>query len=434
MNACKQISLVDLSVEIDDGLNETVRSFLEALECVEALYHLQNSNEFSLTLENSIFQQIIKALKRGGRYLSGDEKLDLENKVNLMSQGIYDLSSIGLKDRGKDYMNFIIGRIFSLDKNNRRCYSGALGLVNKSFDNLIEIYDRKLDFFAEKLPLRGNNKNFSIKESAPLMRCIDVFSLVGELNIRHKPICVFFSGGSIESLSTLSKLTVFINVYVRRFQLISKEIARAYMLDYPVIESIDYEDIAKLLLIWLRGHDLGHFYGEDSLGKRMSELDKNYLILHELKSDMAALYNLRHLADDLLKDDFLVKAYVVTIAEMFRYIRRGRFYNYPDTASAYLTYSYLKQNGSIIFHPEERKFGVDFKKLEADIENLTKEVFKIFAEGNVVHARELVNRWGNIIELGQINFPDELEVLEDTSIPHFIDFNFITRDRILAEK
>jgi hypothetical protein len=94
----------------------------------------------------------------------------------------------------------------------------------------------------------------------------------------------------------------------------------------------------------------------------------------------------------------------------------------------------LKQNGSIIFHPEERKFGVDFKKLEADIENLTKEVFKIFAEGNVVHARELVNRWGNIIELGQINFPDELEVLEDTSIPHFIDFNFITRDRILAEK
>jgi hypothetical protein len=434
MNACKQISLVDLSVEIDDGLKETVRRFLEALECVEALYHLQNSNEFSLTLENSIFQQIIKALKRGGRYLSGDEKLDLENKVNLMSQGIYDLSSIGLKDRGKDYMNFIIGRIFSLDKNNRRCYSGALGLVNKSFDNLIEIYDRKLDFFAEKLPLRGNNKNFSIKESAPLMRCIDVFSLAGELNIRHKPICVFFSGGSIESLSTLSKLTVFINVYVRRFQLISKEIARAYMLDYPVIESIDYEDIAKLLLIWLRGHDLGHFYGEDSLGKRMSELDKNYLILHELKSDMAALYNLRHLADDLLKDDFLVKAYVVTIAEMFRYIRRGRFYNYPDTASAYLTYSYLKQNGSIIFHPEERKFGVDFKKLEADIENLTKEVFKIFAEGNVVHARELVNRWGNIIELGQINFPDELEVLEDTSIPHFIDFNFITRDRILAEK
>jgi hypothetical protein len=266
------------------------------------------------------------------------------------------------------------------------------------------------------------------------MRCIDVFSLAGELNIRHKPICVFFSGGSIESLSTLSKLTVFINVYVRRFQLISKEIARAYMLDYPVIESIDYEDIAKLLLIWLRGHDLGHFYGEDSLGKRMSELDKNYLILHELKSDMAALYNLRHLADDLLKDDFLVKAYVVTIAEMFRYIRRGRFYNYPDTASAFLTYSYLKQNGSIIFHPEERKFGVDFKKLEADIENLTKEVFKIFAEGNVVHARELVNRWGNIIELGQINFPDELEVLEDTSIPHFIDFNFITRDRILAEK
>ena len=116
-----------------------------------------------------------------------------------------------------------------------------------------------------------------------------------------------------------------------------------------------------------------------------------------------------------------------------RYIRRGGFYNYPDTASAFLTYSYLKENGSIGFDPIEGKFKVDFDRLETDIENLTGEVFEVFAEGNMSHAKELVNRWGDINQLGQDGLPGELEVLEDTTIPHYIDFNFITKDRILFD-
>ncbi len=434
MDKHKKSAVVDIDFEIDKRLKETVHCFLEALEYVEALYHLQNSSDFSQTLENSFFQKIINSLKRGSQYLSGEEKSDLEERLNLMSKGVYDLFPITLKRCGEDYMDLIVGKIFSLDVENSRRYSGAVGLVNKSFDNLIQVYDSKLDLFAEKLPFSAKNKNSSIGERAPVMRCIDVVSLAGELNIRHKPICVFFSGGVFESLSSLSKLTVFINFYVLRFLLISKEFARFYMVDYPVIENIDYSDIAKMLLIWLRGHDLGHFYGDDSLGENMSELDKDYLILHELKSDMVSLYNLRHLQGDLLSSCQLITAYVVFSAEMFRYIRRGRFYNYPDTASAFLSYCYLKENGAITFDSTKKKFKVDFDTLENCIENLTGELFQIFAEGNVSRARELVNRWGKMKELGQINLPDELGVLEDAELPHFIDFNFITKDKILFDK
>jgi hypothetical protein len=74
---------------------------------------------------------------------------------------------------------------------------------------------------------------------------------------------------------------------------------------------------------------------------------------------------------------------------------------------------------------------VDFSRLETDIENLTKEIFRIFAEGDVTEGTELVNRWGDIKELGEKNLPDELRVIiEDTSIPYYIDFNFITKDRV----
>lgn len=432
MKLSEKSAIVDLAIDVDEEVREPVYSFLEALEFIEMLYHLQNAGEGLLELEGAIFQKIVETLRRGTSYLSGEEKLDLSRKVDSISRGIYDLCSLTLKHKGDDYIDLIIGKILSWDKNNRSCYSGAVGLINKSFDNLIESYDKKLDYFQERLPVSEEYKGISIKKSAPLMRCIDVFSLAGELNIRHKPICVFFSGGASQNLSTLSMMTVFINMYVYRFKLISKGIARKYLEDYSIIKDLDDSTVARLLLIWLRGHDLGHFYGLDSLGKKMSELDKVYLILHELKSDVIALYNLRYLTDELLNDDLLVKAYLVAIAEMFGYIRRGRFYNYPDTASAFLAYCYFRESGSINFDPNEKKFRVDFRKLETDIKDLTEKLLTIFAEGDVTQGVKLLNRWGDIKELGQHGFPSELKVLGDPDIPHYIDFNFVTRDRMLS--
>jgi hypothetical protein len=434
MSMHKQSAIVDLDVKLDERLRETIYSFLQALEYIEVLYHLQNTGEGSISgLEKDIFQRIVVTLRRGAFYLSGEDERNLSKKVESMEQGIYDLCSVTLRHKDEDYIDLILGKILSWDRHNIRCYSGAVGVINKSFDNLIEGYDKKLDLFLENLPVPEEKKGISIKKSAPIMRCIDVFSLAGELNTRHKPICVFFSGGTPQNISTLSRMTVFINIYVSRFKLISNEIARRYFEDYSAMEGLDDTIIAELLLVWLRGHDLGHFYGMDSLGKKMSELDKAYLILHELKSDLIAIYNLRYLTEDLLKDDLLIKAYLVAIAEMFRYIRRGRFYNYPDTASAFLAYSYFRESGSINFDSKTKKFRVDFGKLERDVKSLTAILLNLFAEGDVDEALKLINRWGDIKELGQYGFPSGLEILEDANIPNYIDLNFVARDRLLLD-
>ncbi len=427
----RRSAIFDVFVDFDGELKETIRSFFQALEYVDALYHIQCAGETSLVLEDSLFGRILETLKKSVIYISGEERLDLERKIDRLACGIYDLCSITLKHKGEDYIDLTIGKIFSPDKNYRRYYSGVIGVINKSFDSLIRAYDEKMDCFLRNLPISKKYKVSSIKGSTPVMRCIDVLSLAGELNIEHKPICVFFSGGGSENLSTLSMVTVFINIYVRRFELISREIARKYIENYSIIENLDYETIARLLLLWLRGHDIGHFYGMDLLEKKMSELDRTYLILHELKSDMIALYNLRYLADDLLKGDMLAKAYIVAISEMFRYIRRGGVYEYADTASAYLAYMYFKESGSVEFDKEMKKFRVNLSSLEEDIENLNTNLLQIFAEGDMRRAIELVNRWGNIRELRQHSLPNELVVLEDVDIPHYIDLNFTTKDRIL---
>jgi len=183
------------------------------------------------------------------------------------------------------------------------------------------------------------------------------------------------------------------------------------------------------LILWLRGHDLGHFFGEDKLRGKLSEMDKNYLILHELKSDLISLYNMRFLREDLLKGGLMDKAYVISISEMLRYIRRGNFYLYPDSASAYLTYRYLRESGSLVLDSKIKGIKIDFMKLERDIEDFTMMLLKLFRDGDVTKSVEFVNRWGDIRELAIKKLPVELEFLEDRDIPYYLDFNFVLKER-----
>jgi hypothetical protein len=431
MNRHKKTAIVDISLRIDNASKAPVRSFLQALQLTEAMRCLQLAGELGTRLENEIFQQIIDLLKRGGENLPEIAKADYLGQVEYISRGIYDLCSLKLNWDREEYISLILGKIFSYEKNDLRLYSGAVGVANNIYNTLIKEYDNKLRLCLKKMPFKDVTDEFPDRVEFPDMRCVDVFALAGELNQRHKPICVFFSGIDNANISALTKLIVFINLYILRFQIITMAIAKKLLDGYSVIENLEYKQIGELLLIWLRGHDIGHFCGEDNLGKIMTQQDREYLILHELKSDLISLYMLRFLRDDLLEGENLLKAYLVSLAEMLRYIRRGRFYNYPDSASAFLTYSYFKGHGSIVFNAKANKFKIDRKKLEGDIEEMTFTLLELFSEGDVSRARQFINQWGDLSELGQRKLPDELASLEADDIPYYIDFNFITKNEIL---
>ncbi len=431
MNSYKITAVVDISLRIDDGSKAPVRYFLQVLRLTEAMHDLQLAGELNTRLENEIFQQMIDLLRRGGDNLPEVERADYLGQAESISRGIYDLCSLSLNRNGEEYVNLILGKIFSYEKNDLRLYSGAVGVANNIYDDLIKEYDNKFRVCLKKLPFKNVADEFPDKLGFPDMRCIDVFALAGELNQKHKPICVFFSGTDNANTSALTKLIVFINLYILRFQCITMAIAKQLLDGYSVIEGLEYKQIGELLLIWLRGHDIGHFCGEDNLGKVMTQHEREYLILHELKSDLISLNIMRYLTDSLLEGESLLKAYLVCIAEMLRYIRRGRFYNYPDSASAFLTYSYFKEHGSIVFNAKSNKFEIDTKKLETDIEEMTFTLLELFAAGDASRAGQFINRWGDLSALGQRKLPDELASLEADDIPYYIDINSDAKSGIL---
>jgi len=86
-------------------------------------------------------------LETGANSLKNNDKQDFEDQINNISNGIYDLCSINLKRDGKEYIDLILGKIFSLDRNNSMLYAGAVGLVNNNFDSVIERYDKKISLF-----------------------------------------------------------------------------------------------------------------------------------------------------------------------------------------------------------------------------------------------------------------------------------------------
>jgi hypothetical protein len=431
MDSYKKTVVVDISLRIDDLSKAPVRCFLQALSSTEAMHHLQLAEQLSTRLENEIFQQMIDLLRLAGQNLPELQKADYVGQVEQISQGIYDLCSLTLNRDGEGYINLILGKIFSYEKDGHRLYSGAAGVANNVYNDLIKEYDSKFRVCLNELPFMNVAEEFPDKLEFPDMKCIDIFALAGELNQKHKPICVFFSGADNADTSALTRLIVFINLYILRFQCITMPIAKRLLEGYSVIDGLEYKEIGELLLIWLRGHDIGHFCGEDNLGKVMSQHEREYLILHELKSDLISLYIMRHVADGVLGGESLLKAYFVALAEMLRYIRRGRFYNYPDSASAFLTYSYFKESGSMVFNARANKFEIDKKKLGTDVEEMTFTLMELFSSGDVSRARQFIHQRGDLSELGQRKLPDELAFLEAHDLSYYIDFNFIPRNEIL---
>jgi hypothetical protein len=163
----------------------------------------------------------------------------------------------------------------------------------------------------------------------------------------------------------------------------------------------------------------------------MSEFDSNYMVLHELKSDMIALSNMKHLSGSLLGGGLLHKAYLLAVAEMLRYMRREGFVKHPDTGSAYLAYRHLSDTGAIRHDPWGGKFIVDIERFERVVDEFAWDLVRLFADGNETRARGFVNSWG---WLG-VEDTDELprgcpeairRMIADTDIPHGIDYNFVT--------
>lgn len=381
------------------------------LNYIEILYSLDKVESRLINFEEYFYKKIIEELSN---CFSDSNNSELESQISSISSGIYDLKTISFADEKVGDTALLLGKVFSPEHGNKRMFTGAFGFTNVECNKLLNEFDRQTELIYSEIPFINRHASDFVKNKSEI-KCLDIVGFAGDFNKPHKPISVFYSGKSSEELSALSKVLVFTNIYFSRFQVISRQLGMRFIVGFNEIETVNAAVINKILLFWLRGHDLGHFFGEDTLGDSMKKNRKLYYILHEFKSDIVALYILKECCFELFGVGKKRIIYLVFLSEMLRYIRRGSFTLFADSGAALLTYYYFKSKGVINYDDKKCFLKVDFDKFDLEIDILSQFLFEIFNEGKFDKALEFSEKINEAEKL------EEISMLKDASIPYYLN-------------
>lgn len=404
---------------------KVLASVSQVLNYIDQLTQRGGQDPLILNVENEYYEKIIESLRDGISELSDEDKKRIKGKLDEMSGGIYDLDSINYKSPDSV---LILGKIYSAQKSYQKRYVATFGLVNSEANAILKEYDKIAEDEYKKFPYVPDNKKEIFEENRSDINCIDVLRFAGDFNLVYKPISLFYTGTKSRELHILPKVVLFTNIYFKRYELVSEELGRRFIYDYYENEKLPREDINKILVYWLRGHDLGHFFGRDVLGTNLKDkLSKSkednrrvYYLLNELKSDIISLYIFKNRLKDLLGDIDLRNVYLVFISELLRYMRRGHLLHYADGGSAYLAYKYFIKSGALKIS-YNNMHEVNHEQLSIDIDNLCEELIDLFEEGSAVRAVAFVKSLIKFENILTKDLSEDLEFLIDSSIPYNID-------------
>ena len=398
--------------KVDSSYKESIDSILNY---IDVLYSLNKIDNKIINFEDYYFKKILDELSNCA---NNSENSHLYSLINSISSGIYDLISIPFKKDKKKYADLILGKVFSPDKGNKKMFAGGFGLVNQDCDSMLKDYDEEAEAIYSNFPFI-NQKVSNFLEIKSEIKCLDILRFSGDFNKRNKPISIFYSGKSSDNVSALSKVIVFTNIYFERFKIISSALGKKYINDFNEIDGVEKKLIDKIQLYWLRGHDLGHFFGEDNLGIKMSDNKKLYYILHELKSDIISLYILKNYSEKFFGENSKKIVFLVIFAEMLRYIRRGNYMKYADSGSALVAFKYFRKDGIKIDANNTITLNIDAMDECTDI--LCKRLCEMFENGDYEETLNFITKYCSINELSSSNLPKEIDFISDYSIPYNIN-------------
>ena len=423
----KQTVEVEFNYDLKAFNTKVIESITNVLNNIDKLTQRGGQDPLILDVENEYYDRIIANLREGITGLGEDEKKRIKAKLDEMSGGIYDIDSINYTSPDSV---LILGKIYSAQKSYQKRYVATFGLINYDANKLLSEYDEIAKDVYKKFPYIPENRKENFDDNKSDINCIDVFRFAGDFNLVYKPISLFYTGTKSRDKLIPSKVASFTNIYFKRYEVVSEKLGGRFIYDFYGKDKISREDLNKILLYWLRGHDLGHFFGRDVLGKnlkdRLSTTKEDnrrvYYLLNELKADIISLYILKNRLKELLGDIELKYVYMVYISELLRYMRRGHLLHYADGGSAYLAYKYFLKSGALKLS-YENMLELNTEQLSSDIDKLCEELIELFEEGSSVSAVAFVKDLLKFQDIITKDLPEEIEFLHDPEIPYNINIS-----------
>ncbi|PSR89376.1 Nudix hydrolase [Actinidia chinensis var. chinensis] len=155
------------------------------------------------------------------------------------------------------------------------------------------------------------------------------------------------------------------------------------------------------------------------------KLQELHSALEEAKADIVGLWALKFLmVQELLPKSLIKSMYVSFLAGCFRSVRFGLEEAHGKGQA--LQFNWLFEKGAFILHPDET-FSVDFSKVDAEVESLSREILTIQAKGDKKEAKALLEKYCKMSQPLKV----ALEKLEKVQVPVDIAPKFSIADEIM---
>lgn len=155
------------------------------------------------------------------------------------------------------------------------------------------------------------------------------------------------------------------------------------------------------------------------------ELQELHSALEEAKADIVGLWALKFLIGQNLLPKSLTKSmHVSFLAGCFRSVRFGLEEAHGKGQA--LQFNWLFEKGAFVLHPDET-FSVNFSKVDAEVESLSREILTIQAKGDKKAAKALLDKYCKMSHPLKV----ALDKLEKIQVPVDIAPTFPIADEIL---
>ena len=246
----------------------------------------------------------------------------------------------------------------------------------------------------ENLPIEDRYKNLERGFESPI-RVVDVVYTAGDTRAGVQTIAFNLPNDERVREAKGSKKVMLRNVAQAKFDAILLPIARE-VLDPALAADIQFTPWFTNVV----AHELSHGVGPGNITLANGTattvnqaLREHYSAMEEAKADVTGLHNLTVLeADGMYDGDFVRRAFIGHVADMFRATRFGA--TEAHGLANLVQFNWMVERGAIRL--VNGRFAVDYPTLVAANRALTTEILNIQARGDYAAAGALLQRYGTV--------------------------------------
>jgi hypothetical protein len=243
------------------------------------------------------------------------------------------------------------------------------------------------------LPLDSKYRNTKLGAMSPI-RVVDVVYAAGEGNRGVQTAAFNLPNDEKVIREKGSKRVMLKNMQEAKFNKVLVPISNI-VLDPAQRSKVSFEAFFTHIL----AHELMHGLGPHDItvnGKAKNvrkELKDLYSAIEEAKADITGLFALQYLVDKgLLVKEMEEEMYTTYLASAFRSVRFG--INEAHGKGVSLIFNYLTDEAAIWIDEEAGTFSIDETRIKKAVENLTRTILTLEAEGSYDDAKEMLDKYG----------------------------------------